>query len=400
MALQIPVGSADYRTLARQRLPRFLFDYIDGGANGELTLAANTLDFHSLRLRQRVLHDVTQLDTSSQLFGRPLSIPLALAPLGMAGLYRRRGEVQAALAAEACGVPFALSSVGICPVQEIHAATTSPCWFQLYMLRDRGAVQAMLQQAWQLGCETLLFTVDLAVAGVRRRDTRNGMQAADRRGQLLRAWQLLQRPGWLLDVGLQGRPHRFGNLPQQVADPANLQAVRTWLDEQFDPGVTWQDIEWLRRQWPGQLVIKGVLEVDDALQAAACGADGIVLSNHGGRQLDSVPSTIRQLPAVATALNGRVPLLLDGGVRSGIDVFKALALGAQAVLIGRPWAWALAAEGQRGVEALLRSLHEELRVAMALCGVNALQDIGPHLLQPQSGITQLKVVEQLLKIGP
>ena len=372
----------DYRRLAERRLPRFLFDYIDGGAGDEHTLAANCRDFQRVHLRQRVLCDVENPDTRCELIGQAASMPLALAPLGMAGLYARRGEAQAARAAAAAGVPFSLSTVGICSLAEVQAASGKNAWFQLYMLRDREAVQGLLQQALANGCDTLLFTVDLPVAGIRRRDIRNGMLDPGWRGKLAKASQLARRPGWLLDVGIRGKPHHFGSLTDQVADPNDLRAFKAWLDAQFDPCVTWDDIRWLRQQWPGRLVLKGILEPDDALQALDCGADGIVLSNHGGRQLDGVASTIRQLPAVAEALDGRLPILLDGGIRSGVDILKALALGAQGVMIGRPWAWALAAGGEAAVAQLLASLQCELAVAMALCGVKSLAAIDESLLAP------------------
>lgn len=372
----------DYRRLAERRLPRFLFDYIDGGAGDEHTLAANCRDFQRVHLRQRVLCDVENPDTRCELIGQAVSMPLALAPLGMAGLYARRGEAQAARAAAAVGVPFSLSTVGICSLAEVQAASGKNAWFQLYMLRDREAVQGVLQQALANGCDTLLFTVDLPVAGIRRRDIRNGMLDPGWRGRLAKASQLARRPGWLLDVGVRGKPHHFGSLTDQVADPNDLRAFKAWLDAQFDPCVTWDDIRWLRQQWPGRLVLKGILEADDALQALDCGADGIVLSNHGGRQLDGVASTIRQLPAVAEALDGRLPILLDGGIRSGVDILKALALGAQGVMIGRPWAWALAAGGEAAVAQLLAGLQCELAVAMALCGVKSLAAIDGSLLAP------------------
>ncbi|WP_312234382.1 alpha-hydroxy-acid oxidizing protein, partial [Stutzerimonas nitrititolerans] len=298
------------------------------------------------------------------------------------GLYARRGEVQAARAAAAVGVPFSLSTVGICSLAEVQAASGKNAWFQLYMLRNREAVQGLLQQALANGCDTLLFTVDLPVAGIRRRDIRNGMLDPGWRGRLAKASQLARRPGWLLNVGIRGKPHHFGSLTDQVADPNDLRAFKAWLDAQFDPCVTWDDIRWLRQQWPGRLVLKGILEPDDALQALDCGADGIVLSNHGGRQLDGVSSTIRQLQAVVEALDGRLPILLDGGIRSGVDILKALALGAQGVMIGRPWAWALAAGGEAAVAQLLASLQCELAVAMALCGVKSLAAIDGGLLAP------------------
>ena len=370
----------DYRNLAERRLPRFLFDYIDGGAGDEQTLAANCRDFRQVHLRQRVLCDVENPDTRCELIGQAASMPVALAPLGMAGLYARRGEVQAARAAAAAGVPFGLSTVGICSLAEVHAATSQKCWFQLYMLRDREAVQGLLKQALANGCDTLLFTVDLAVAGIRRRDIRNGMLDGSWRGKIAKAGQLARRPGWMLDVGIRGKPHHFGSLTDQVADPNDLRAFKAWLDAQFDPCVTWDDIRWLRDQWPGRLILKGILEPDDALQALDCGADGIVLSNHGGRQLDGVSSTIRQLPAVARVLDGRLPILLDGGIRSGVDILKALALGAQGVMIGRPWAWALAAGGEAAVVRLLTGLQCELAVAMALSGVKNLAAIDGSLV--------------------
>lgn len=380
MSHYLAASCDDYRRLAERRLPRFLFDYIDGGAGDEHTLAANCRDFQRVRLRQRVLCDVENPDTRCELIGQPASIPMALAPLGMAGLYARRGEAQAARAAAAFGVPFSLSTVGICSLAEVQAASGKYSWFQLYMLRDREAVQGLLQQALANGCDTLLFTVDLPVAGIRRRDIRNGMLNPGWRGKLAKACQLAQRPGWLLDVGIRGKPHHFGSLADQVADPNDLRAFKVWLDAQFDPRVTWGDIRWLRQQWPGKLILKGILEPGDALQALDCGADGIVLSNHGGRQLDGVSSTVRELPVVAEALNGRLPILLDGGIRSGMDILKALALGAQGVMIGRPWAWALAAGGEAAVTRLLAGLQCELAVAMALCGVKNLEQIDGSLV--------------------
>lgn len=375
-----PAGYSDFRLLAQKRLPRFLFDYIDGGANREETLAANSADFQHWSLRQRVLHDVSALSTQSQLLGQEASMPVALAPLGMAGLYARRGEVQAARAAAQAGVPFSLSSVGICTVEEVNRATDTPCWFQLYMLKDREAVLRTLKRAEQAGCTTLLFTVDLPVAGARWRDTRNGMLEAGALGKWAKLRQILPKPHWLYEVGIKGRPHRFGNLADNLANPDDINAFKAWLDAQFDRSVTWQDIIWVRQHWRGKLVIKGILDGEDALRARDFGADAIVLSNHGGRQLDGVPSTISQLPKVAQALTGSVPILLDGGLRNGIDVLRALALGAQGVLIGRPWAFALAGAGQAGVENYLAQLKQELEIGMALCGVNRISDISADLL--------------------
>ena len=375
-----PASVADWRHRAAQRLPRFLFDYIDGGASDERTLAANVHDLAALRLRQRVLVDVAQVDTRATLAGQPCALPLALAPIGLAGMAARRGEAQAARAAHAAGVPFTLSTVGICPISEVAAAAGAPPWFQLYMLRDRGAVRALLDGAWAAGCRTLVFTVDLPLPGMRLRDIRHGMAASGARPALIRAAQVLARPGWVQDVALRGQPLRFGNLTAQVPGARDLGAFKAWVDAQFDPSVTWQDIDWLRGQWKGRLLLKGILDVQDAQAAVQVGADGIVVSNHGGRQLDSVASTAAKLPAIAQAVGAQTEVLVDGGVRSGVDVFKALALGARGVLIGRPWVWALAAQGEAGVRTLLAQWQRELLLAMTLAGVTRVADIGPQHL--------------------
>lgn len=377
---QIPVTPADHRELARTRLPRFIFDYIDGGANDEQTLARNVEDFAAIRIRQRVLCNVDQVDTRTQLAGQDCAMPLALAPIGMAGMFARRGEVLAARAAASQCVPFTLSTVGICPLEEVRAGCGAPFWFQLYMLRDREAVAELLRRAWQAGCRTLLFTVDLAVAGMRHRDVRNGLEAEGLEAVWRRGRQIVARPGWIWDVGLRGRPHRFGNLADRVPDPDNLKAFKHWLDAQFDPRVTWDDLRWIRDQWQGRLILKGILDEEDAVQARRVGADGLIVSNHGGRQLDGVSSGIASLPAVVRAVGPDMEVWMDGGVRSGVDVFKALALGARGVLIGRPWVWALAAGGEAAVARSLATFQRELQVAMALAGVTRVQDIGPAQL--------------------
>ncbi|MBE2241450.1 MAG: L-lactate dehydrogenase [Burkholderiaceae bacterium] len=379
-----PATAADWRALARRRLPRFLFDYVDGGAGDERTLAANEAAFAAVQLRQRVLVDVSQVDTRSQMAGQACALPLALAPVGLAGMMARRGEVQAARAAQAAGVPFTLSTVGICPLAEVSAATGAAPWFQLYMLRDRGAVRALLDAAWAGGCRTLVFTVDLPATGLRWRDVRNGMTAGGAGAARLRARQVLARPGWVRDVALAGKPLSFGSLSAQVPGGRDLNAFKAWVDAQFDPGVTWKDIAWLRGQWKGRLLLKGILDADDARAAVASGADGIVVSNHGGRQLDSAPASIAALPAIARAVGAQTEVLMDGGVRSGTDIFKALALGARGVLIGRPWVWALAAQGEAGVTQLLAHWQRELRLTMTLAGVTRIVDIdSTHLIAPQ-----------------
>ena len=376
-----PATALDYRRLAEKKLPRFLFDYIDGGANDEITLAANVSDFQQIGLRQQVMRDVSALDTSSTLAGESVGLPLALAPIGMAGLFGRRGEVQALRAANQFLVPFTLSTVGICPLEELRAASSQPFWFQLYMIRDRGLIRELLLRAQENGCTTLVFTVDLAVTGMRHRDTRNGIMSNSLKNSLAKAWQIGSRPGWVWDVGVMGKPHHFGNLARVIPDPSDQAAFRRWIGSQFDPSVTWKDIEWLRDLWPGKLLIKGVQEVNDARASADVGADGLIVSNHGGRQLDGVASSIAKLPAIAEAVGERLEVLMDGGVRSGLDIFKALALGAKGVLIGRPWVWAMAGGGEAGLRDLLGTYKRELEVAMALTGVNRIAEITPAQLE-------------------
>jgi L-lactate dehydrogenase (cytochrome) len=379
-----PANVEDYRRLAESRLPRQLFDYIDGGAVDERTMAANREDFARYQLRQRVLRDVSGIDTSTDIAGSRASMPVVLAPVGLAGLMRRRGEVQAARAAAASGVPFCLSTVGLCSLEEVRAATPSKFWFQLYMMRDRGYVRELLQRARNVGVETLVFTVDLAVVGARYRDRRNGM------GGGLSPWANLRsmlnfaaHPRWLVDVALGGRPLVFGNLASYVASAKNVKQFRSWIDAQFDPSVTWHDIEWLRREWPGRLIIKGILEPEDARAAAGAGAQGIVVSNHGGRQLDSAPSSISALPRIVEAVPAGCEVMMDGGVRSGQDVVKALALGAHSVMIGRPWIYALAARGEQGVRDVLSLLQKEMAVTLALTGVTRIADVSDEMLLPR-----------------
>lgn len=374
-----PATCADYQALARRRLPRFLADYLDGGAGAEQTLAANSAAWAALPIRQRVLVDVGGIDPSTRLLDDDCRLPLVLAPVGLAGMMARRGEAQAARAARSAGVPFTLSTVGICGIDEV-AATGTPPWFQLYMLRDRGVVEALLAAAWAAGTRTLVFTVDLPLAGPRHRDVRNGLGQAGLRPRLLKLSQLLARPGWLLDVGVRGKPHGFGSLGPHVPVSGDINAFRAWIDAQFDPTITWDDVAWLRERWKGRLVVKGLLDAADAEAAVIAGADAIVVSNHGGRQLEGAAATALRLPAAVAAIGGRAPVLVDGGLRSGVDVFRALALGAQGAMIGRPWAWALAAGGERGVSDLLESWRRELQVTMALAGVTRIADIGPHHL--------------------
>jgi L-lactate dehydrogenase (cytochrome) len=364
---------SDYRALAKARLPHFLFEYLDGGSYDEETLRRNVDDLRSIALRQRVLRDVSKIDLTRKLFSRKWAMPVGLGPVGLSGLYARRGEVQAARAAAAANVPMALSTVSGCSLREVAASGHVP-WYQLYFVKDRAFVADMVDRAKAENCEALMLTVDLAVPGSRYRDYRAAGAGPRRMAQLL------ARPEWLWDVGICGRPISLGNLEPIVGKRAPLADFQKWIHENFDPSVSWKDVEWLRGRWKGPLIIKGILDPDDARQAAKNGADAIVVSNHGGRQLDGVSSTARALPRVAEAIGGKLPVLVDGGVRSGLDVVRMLALGADFVLLGRAWAYALAAEGGAGVANVLRIIEAEMRVAMALTGHTQIEQIGAETL--------------------
>jgi L-lactate dehydrogenase (cytochrome) len=377
----ITASVADFREAARRRLPRFLFEYIDGGSYAEQTLRRNVGDLADIALRQRVLRDVSQLDLSTQLFGQKLALPVALAPIGLAGLNARRGERQAVRAAERAGVPFTLSTVGACPIGEVAAAATKPFWFQLYMIRDRAFMRDLLAQARAAGCSTLVFTVDMPVPGSRYRDHHTGLAGAPGlKGAVWRAAQAALRPGWAWDVGLRGRPHTLGNVAPVLQGRTGIEDFFAWMRNNFDPAINWRDLDFIRSEWNGPLVIKGILDPDDAREAAALGADGIVVSNHGGRQLDGVLSSARALPPIAEAVGDRLTVLADGGVRSGLDVVRMLALGAKGVLLGRAWAWALAAGGEAGIVKMLGIIEAEMRIAMALTGVTRIDEINPEIL--------------------
>jgi L-lactate dehydrogenase (cytochrome) len=372
---------ADFREAARRRLPRLLFDYIDGGSYDEITLRRNVADMQALALRQRVLCDVSQLSMQTELFGQRMAMPVALAPVGFAGMYARRGEVQAARAAKAAGLPFCLSTLSICSLEEVTSGCAQPIWLQLYMVRDRGFCAALLERAKAARCPVLLLTVDLPIAGARYRDLRSGMSGPPGlRGVWKRATQGMTHPRWLWDVHLRGRPHCFGNIPPEVISGSALGSFANWIGANFDPTVTWKDLEWVRARWAGPIVIKGVLEAQDAREAVAAGANAMVVSNHGGRQLDGVPSSVAVLPRIVDEVSGRVPVLVDGGIRTGLDVLRVLALGAQACLIGRAWAYALGAGGEAAVTEMITTLRAELAVAMSLTGCTDVRRAGPELL--------------------
>ena len=377
-----PASVSDYRELARRRLPRLMFDYVDGGAFDEATLRANRDDLGKLMLKQKVLRDVSALDTSTTVFGQRLDLPLILAPVGFAGMMARRAEAQAARAAETAGVPYTLSTVGICPIEEVRRATTKPFWFQLYMMRDRGVVREILARAQAANCGALMFTVDLPVLGTRYRDIRNGMGVQlSTLSKLRLAGSFAARPRWIYDVGVKGRPLTFGNLSGVVKDAKSLGALLQWTTTALDPSVTWKDLEWVRGLWKGPLILKGVLDPDDAKEAVATGADGIVVSNHGGRQLDAARSSISVLPKIVDAVGTKTTVLMDGGIRSGQDVTRALALGAKACMIGRAWVYGVAAKGEKGVTAVLETMKRELRTSMALIGKAKIADIDASVVQ-------------------
>ncbi len=371
----------DYRALAKRRMPHFLFEYVDGGSYAEVTARRNVEDLAAVELRQRVLRDISTIDLSTELLGERLAMPVALGPVGLSGMYARRGEVQAARAAHAAGVQFALSTVSCCPLAEVARGTSKPIWFQLYVVKDRGFMREMMGIARELGCPTLLFTVDLPLPGSRYRDVHSGLSGAPGpMGQLRRFLQGAMRPGWAWDVGVHGRPHNLGNVAPLLGAGASMLDFLAWMSKNFDASLTWKDLDWIRAEWPGKFVIKGILDADDARAAADAGVDGIVVSNHGGRQLDGVPSTARALPPIADAVGDRLTLLADGGVRSGLDVVRMLALGARGVLLGRAWAYALGARGEAGVRHMLSLVEAEMRVAMALTGCTRIADISGDAL--------------------
>jgi len=371
-------SATDFRPAARRVLPPFLFHYLDGGAGAEETLRANVDDLQAVKLRQRVLRGSEQLDLGVDWFGQRYELPIALAPVGLAGMYARRGEVQAVRAASRRNIPFIQSTVSVCPLAEVAAQASRPIWFQLYVLKDRAFMRDVMRRASELGATTLVFTVDMPVPGARYRDLHSGMSGPN--GPMRRMLQAMLHPRWAWDVGVHGRPHDLGNISAYRGHATGLEDYIGWLASNFDPAISWQDLQWIRDEWKGQLVLKGILDVDDARAALAFGADGIVVSNHGGRQLDGALSTARALPAIAEAVKGKMTIFADGGIRTGTDVFRMLALGADGVLIGRAFIYAMAVQGQAGIEKLLAIMEKDIRTTMVLTGAKSIREIGPHLL--------------------
>ena len=368
----------DYRKAARRRLPRFLFDYIDGGAYAEHTLAKNVSDLANISLRQRVLKNMDSLHLDTELFSQAQALPIILSPVGLTGMYARRGEVQAAKAAASKNIPLCLSTVSVCSIEEVASQSPQPIWFQLYVLKDRAFMKNVLERAQAAGVKNLVFTVDMPTPGARYRDAHSGMSgpfAASRR-----YLQAITKPHWALNVGLLGRPHDLGNVSKYRGKKTSLEDYVGWLGNNFDPSISWDDLQWIRDFWQGNMIIKGILDPEDAKDAVTFGADGIIVSNHGGRQLDGVPSTALALPAIVDAVGDQLTVLVDSGIRSGLDVVRMLALGAKGVLLGRAAVYALAAQGQQGVENVLDIFAKEMRVAMTLTGVKSIEQIDRSIL--------------------
>lgn len=360
---------SDYREAARRRLPRFLFDYIDGGAVAENTMNANAAELASVALRQRVLCGAGEPMLATTILDAPWAMPVALGPVGATGMYARRGEVQAARAASRAGIPYTLSTVSVCSIEEVASHASGALWSQLYVLKDRGYMRNALERAWAAGMKTLVFTVDMPIPGSRYRDNRSGMSGPH--ATLRQYLQACTHPRWAMNVGLAGRPLSFGNIEAYTGHKMTMDDYMGFISNNFDPSIAWHDLEWIRDSWPGKLIIKGILDAEDARNAVRLGADGIVVSNHGGRQLDGAIPTARALPRVAEAVGDDLTVLADSGVRSGVDVIRLLALGAKGVLLGRAYIYALAAAGEAGVAHLLRLFAEDMKVTMTLTGATS-----------------------------
>jgi L-lactate dehydrogenase (cytochrome) len=369
----------DLRELSRKRIARAIFDYVDRGSYTESTLRANRADLELLTLRQRVGIDVDRRSTRTTMIGEEVSMPVGLAPVGLTGLNWADGEILAARAAQRFGVPFTLSTMSICSIEDVAGGVEKPFWFQLYVMRDRGFAASLIERAKAARCSALVLTLDLQIQGQRHRDLKNGL-AVPPKLTLGTALDIMMKPAWALNV-LRGRRKSFGNLEGRIPDANSLTTLSQWIAGQFDPTLSWKDVEWVKKLWGGKLVLKGILDADDAKIAAQSGADAIVVSNHGGRQLDGTMSSIRALPDVVDAVGERIEVWFDGGIRGGQDVLKALALGARATLIGRAFAYGLGAMGEAGVTRALEIIQRELDVTMALCGLRSVREANRSILR-------------------
>jgi L-lactate dehydrogenase (cytochrome) len=369
---------ADLRQLARRRVPRAFFEYMDSGSYQEETLRANRADLEAIKLRQRVLVDVSKRSLATSVIGQEVAAPLILAPVGLTGMQRGDGEILSAQAAAAAGIPYTLSTMSICSIEDVAEATHKPFWFQLYVIKDRGFSKDLLARAQAAKCNALVLTVDLQVLGQRHRDIKNGMTVPPEI-RIRNIIDMASKPAWTLGI-LRGKRKTFGNLVGHVKGMDNVKELAQWTAQQFDPALNWKDVEWIKTVWPGKLIIKGILDAEDAKTAAKLGADAIVVSNHGGRQLDGAPSSISALPKVVDAVGGDLEVLFDGGIRTGADVLRALALGARACMIGRAYIYGLGALGKAGVAKAIDILEKELDVAMALTGTNRVAEIGRHVI--------------------
>jgi L-lactate dehydrogenase (cytochrome) len=370
----------DLRALARRRVPKAFFDYAEAGSYAQETLRANREDLQRIKLRQRVLIDVAARTTATTLLGEPVPVPLALSTVAMSGLLHGDGEILACRAAHQAGIPYALSTMSICSIEDVAAATSKPFWFQLYVMRDRGFVRSLIERAAAAKCSALVVTVDLQVLGQRHCDIKNGL-AVPPRLTFANLLDMAARPRWVVSV-LRGKRYTFGNLAGYVAGIEDAGSLAEWTATQFDQSLSWKDIDWIRGIWPGKLILKGILEIDDAKNAVKSGAEAIVVSNHGGRQLDGAASSISMLPKIADAVGSEIEVLFDGGIRSGQDLMRALALGARACLIGRSYIYGLGAAGQAGVAKAIEIITQELNVTMALTGVSSVKEINRHVLVP------------------
>jgi L-lactate dehydrogenase (cytochrome) len=368
----------DLRLLHKRRVPKAFFDYADRGSYSEQTLRANHDDLQQIRFRQRILVDVSKRDLSTKILGEPSALPLILAPVGLLGMQHGDGEIHACRAAQAAGIPFTQSTMSICSIEDIAGSVDKPFWFQLYVMKDRGFIKSLIERAIAAKCSALVLTVDLQVIGQRHQDIKNGMSVPPE-WSLGKLVDFATKPAWVSGV-LRGKRRTFGNLVGHLKVDDDITSLSTWINSQFDTTLNWKDVDWIRSIWPGKLILKGILDVEDAEIAAKSGAQAIVVSNHGGRQLDGAPSSIEVLPEIADAVGSQIEVLFDGGIRSGQDVMRALALGAKSCMIGRAYAYGLGAAGQAGVAMAIETLAKELNTTMGLCGVNTIAEIDERVL--------------------